>query len=175
MMSDSIPEYSESKKGVIFVASGEVWVTGQRIILRSDGIGSCVVVAAYDAFRRFGGVAHIMLPGSSAARRSGVNSRYASDAIEELIFKFKRLGCGREGLQSCLIGGGNVLNDKKDTLCGAIVASVTQILQREGMNIVASAVGGTKRRAMFLDIEDGAVYFTEGEGGIQRLYRWEAV
>lgn len=162
------------RKGVIFVATGEVWATSQKIILRADGIGSCVVLAVYDIRENIGAVAHIMLPGKSPDERSGYNTKYAQDAIKDMLFKMRRLGCAGKCLEACMVGGGNVLKDKKDTLCGSILYSVGNILRDEGFKVVATAVGGTIRRSAFLDIEDRAVYYTEGDSGFRLLFKWEA-
>jgi len=156
---------------VIPVATGEVWVTSQKVILRSDGIGSCVVVAAHDPKRMIGGLGHIMLPGKSANRGFMPNRKYAQDAIDDLLFKMKRLGSVAEDMTACLIGGGNVLKDENDTLCRALIDSVTEILKQEGIRVMETAVGGVIRRSAWLNIEDGSVYCAEGDRTEALLYK----
>ena len=159
-------------KATIFVVSGEVWAAAQKIILRSDGIGSCVVVAAYDKQRRIGALAHIMLPGRSLKSGISYNTKYAQDAIEDMLFKMCRLGTAKDCIEACLVGGANVLNDKNDTICVVVISSVSKILQEHGIRVVAKALGGTTRRWASLDIEEGKVYYTEGDSEIKLLYQW---
>jgi chemotaxis protein CheD len=159
-------------KAEIMVATGEVWATAQKIILKSDAIGSCVVVAAYDVEAGIGSLAHIMLPGSSSLSSRGYNTKYAFDAIEDMLYKMIRLRASREHIEACLVGAGNVLNDANDTICLAVLNSVAGILKEKGIRIVAQAVGGNIRRGISLDIEHGAVHYFEGDGDVALLYKW---
>jgi chemotaxis protein CheD len=164
---------SRAGKAVIAVATGEVWATAHKIILRSDGIGSCIVIAAYDRQKRIGALAHVMLPGKSTKKGFSCDTKYAQDAIEDMEFKMTRLGAGRDYLEACFVGAGNVLKDHDDKLCNANISSVSTILKEQGIREVARAVGGTTRRLAFLDIEDGAVYYEEDDGVLKLLHRWE--
>ena len=159
-------------KGMISVATGEVWATAKRIVLRSDGIGSCVVVAAYDKGHRVGALAHVMLPGKSSKSGFGYNTKYARDAIEEMLFKMTRLGADGGSLEACIVGGANVLQDGDDTLCPNLVNFVIGNLQEKRIKIVAQAVGGTTGRSVMFDIDEGAVYYAQGEGSAALLHTW---
>ena len=158
-------------KAVCYVATGEGWATGRKIILRSDGIGSCVVTMAYDRQRRIGALAHILLPGRSA-RGEVFNQKYAGDAVQVLLSRMLRLGADAAGLEACLVGGANVLNYPADTLCEAIAASVSESLARERVRIVARACGGTLNRCAALDIETGTVWYREAAGEEKILHIW---
>ncbi|MFQ5713565.1 MAG: chemotaxis protein CheD [Candidatus Scalinduaceae bacterium] len=158
-------------KANIFVQTGEVWATGRRVILRADGIGSCCVIAAYDTKKKIGALAHVMLPGQSTEGQFLHNTKYARDAIENLLFKMTRLGTVKDNISACLVGGGNVLQDKDDTICKAVINSVIELLTKNGIKIVAKILGGIKRRSVFIDIERGEVFYTEGDGGEKLLYK----
>ncbi|MFH1479441.1 MAG: chemotaxis protein CheD [Candidatus Omnitrophota bacterium] len=160
-------------KATISVVSGEVWAVKQDIILKSDGIGSCVVVAAYDSKNKIGSLSHIMLPGRSIKSEMRYDSKYAYDAIEDMLFKMKRLGAVKGSIEACLVGGGNVLNIKSDTLCDEIINSVVGILDEKGIKVIMKAVGGVLRRSVSLDVGAGAAYYTEGNGNTSVLYKWE--
>ena len=69
---------------IIDVNTGQVKAAVGKGILRSVGIGSCVVVAAYNLSRKIGGMAHIMLPGI-APQQSLEKTKYAFDGIEQLL------------------------------------------------------------------------------------------
>ncbi len=68
-------------KAEIPVSTGEVWAAQQGIILRTDAIGSCIGLAAYDARSKIGALAHIMLPGVSPNSGLAYNTKYAVDAL----------------------------------------------------------------------------------------------
>lgn len=159
-------------KANISVSTGEVWATGRKIIFNSDGIGSCGVVVAYDAKKQIGGLAHIMLPGHPRKSNVSNDTKYAADAIDDLLFKMIRLGTVKEDIEACLVGGANVLCDKNDTICERVISSITELLEKQGIAILVKAVGGTKRRGVSLDIEDGRAYYFEGNSNLKLLYSW---
>ena len=89
--------------------------------MKSAAIGSCVVIAAYDAANKVGALAHVMLPGVSPEKKASQRTRYAADAIEEMVNSMVRLGTGKENIEVCLVGGANVLQREDDTICQAII------------------------------------------------------
>ena len=65
-----------------YVNTGEVSSGGIETILNSGAIGSCVVITAFDSYRRIGAMAHVMLPGVSPVKNQLHATRYAANAIE---------------------------------------------------------------------------------------------
>ena len=149
-------------KQVLDVNTGEVKAAVEKGILRSVGIGSCVVVAAYNLSRKIGGMAHIMLPGS-APQQSLEKTRYAFDSIEQLLNQMFEAGAGTDEIEVCLVGAGNVLQKEDDTICDANIESVTGILREKNISVMASVLGGTKRKSVFLDVETGCISYTKGD------------
>jgi len=158
---------------VVDVNTGEVRVGGKDLILRSTAIGSCIVVAAYDPSSRTGALAHIMLPGCAPSREPD-KSKYAEDAIAQMIKKLVKAGAKRKRIEACLVGAGNVLREKRDTICRQNINSVTELLANMRVAIRASAVGGTSRRSVSLDIQAGCVSYTEGDGEEKLLWRFKS-
>lgn len=155
---------------VIDVDSGEVIVTSEPVLLRVMAIGSCVAVAAYDSKKELGALAHIMLPGSSP--KASTNTKYAADAIGKMISEMTRLGAKKDDIEACLVGGANVLLAEDDTICEAIVESISGLLKKEGIRIAASTVGGTERRSISFDVRSREVSYTEGNGSMRLLHKW---
>ncbi len=114
-----------------------------------------------------------MVPGSSPEGRTSQTTRYATDAIEELVKRMTQLGANIDDVEACLVGGGNVLKREDDTICQENIASVVELLDAKRIRIVAKAVGGTERRTVSLDVEKGSVRYTVGDGMEQLL--WKAV
>ena len=157
-------------KKIIDVQTGELNTGKEEVILRSAGIGSCVVIAAYDPGKKTGALAHVMLPGCSPADNASQKTRYAADAVEEMISRMAQLGTDMDDLEVILVGGGNVLKRDDDTICDDNIKSVIDILTKKGIRIKAKSVGGTVRRTVSLDIEKGRVYCTEGDSAERLLW-----
>ena len=156
----------------VSVDSGEVGVCKRAGILRASAIGSCVVVTAYDPGSGVGGMAHVMLPGASPDRDPSRKTRYAEDAIQEMIRKMAALGADQARFQVGLVGGANVLGDGHDSPGPEIVRSLTAVLAENGITPVATELGGTERRSCSLDVGCGRVTYTAGDSGPRVL--WEA-
>ena len=155
---------------IIDVNTGEVKVGGEKVILRSIAIGSCIVVAAYDSKQKIGAMAHVMLPGS-APEKTLERTRYAADAIEEMIYQMIREGADKNNIEVCLVGGGNVLKKQDDTICRDNIKSTTQLLKEKHIPVRSAVLGGTERKGVFLDVRSGTVSYTEGDEKEQPLWK----
>ena len=156
---------------IIDVNTGEVKTAVERGILRAVGIGSCVVVAAYNLRGKIGGMAHIMLPGI-APQQSLEKTKYAFDGIEQLLNQMFEAGADTDEIEVCLVGAGNVLQKSDDTICDANIKSVTGILEEKNIPVKGTALGGIERKSVFLDVEDGRVFYIKGDEKKKTL--WQA-
>ena len=160
-------------KKIINVNTGDV-KAGKKIILKTIAIGSCIAIAAYDAEEKIGALAHVMLPGRSKKTLEPSmfkTTKYARDAIDEIINRMARLGSDARSIEACLVGGANVLKDKDDTICKKNINSVSKILSEKKIKIGAKALGGTVRRSLSFDTGSGKLFFAEGDGSEKLL--WE--
>jgi chemotaxis protein CheD len=156
---------------IIDVHTGEVKAGGKDMILKSNAIGSCVVIAAYDSTKKVGALAHVMLPGAVPEGKTFQRTRYAADAIEEMISRMTHLAANKDGIEVCLVGGGNVLKRKDDTISQQNIASVVELLNEKRIKIGAKAVGGTERRTVSLDVKKGTIHYTEGDAKENLLWK----
>ena len=70
------------------------------------GLGSCVGIALRDPVTKIGGLAHIMLPDSTAIRNANQNvAKFADTGIEELILQMEKLGAKRSRIVAKIAGG----------------------------------------------------------------------
>ncbi len=157
-------------KKILDVNTGEVKVTSRQVLLRSTAIGSCIVIAAYDAKSKTGALAHVMLPGKAPGEQPE-KTKYAEDAIDRMIAKMTRSGSNSGDIEACLVGAGNVLKREDETICEENIQSVTRLLGKKRIPIRAVALGGTQRKAVLLDVETGAVFYTEGDQKETLLFR----
>ena len=159
-------------KNFVDVSTGQLKVTTDNVVLRSIAIGSCVVIVAYDSKQSMGALAHVMLPGRAPTGKTVEKTRYAADAIDELIKQMRGAGSELGGIETALVGGGNVLQKKDDTVCQNNIQSTISLLKQKNIPIKAAVLGGTKRKGVFLDVASGCVSCTEGDEGEKLL--WQA-
>ena len=156
---------------IVSVSTGEVKVGRKGEILKSTAIGSCVVIAAYDSGKNLGAMAHIMLPGRAPKSACGESTRYAADAIDQMIRIITAQGANLCDLGICLVGAGNVLKKQDDTICKDNIESIIQLLKEKHIFVKASVLGGTERKSISLDVESGSIYYTEGDREEELLWK----
>lgn len=157
-------------KKIIDVFTGEVKNADRNCMLVSNGIGSCIVITAYNTETKSGAMAHIMLPGKALSNHEHDRLKYAEDSIKELLLQMKLKPEKYGSVQICVIGGGNVLNRLDDSICKNNITSVLDILAQNKLNIFAKALGSNKRRSVRFDIGNGEVFYTEGSS--QEILLW---
>ena len=69
------------------------------------GLGSCVGIALRDPVTKIGGLAHVMLPDSSAIRNNSNIPKFADTGIEELVRRVVAKGASRTRLVAKIAGG----------------------------------------------------------------------
>ncbi len=75
------------------------------------GLGSCVGIAIRDPMNKVGGLAHIMLPDSTAIRNSQQNiAKFADTGIVELIRQMEALGAKKARMVAKIAGGATMFN-----------------------------------------------------------------
>ncbi len=157
---------------VIDVQTGQVKIGQNNAILKSGPLGSCIAVVFFDATRKIGAMAHIMLPGKAPAKtKPRERTRYAVDAIDLLIDEMQRLGSTVMDIDVILIGGANVLQRPDDSICQTNINSVRRLIDEKELNVVAQALGGVDRMSASLDLAQGQIFYTEGNGTKKKLWQ----
>lgn len=157
---------------IIDVSTGEVALSADGEILHASAIASCIAVVMIDPGTNVTGLAHIMLPGESAHRKGHVRTRYAADAIDELIRRMSGSGARKRNIVACIAGGGNVLQRENDTICESNLRSVRELLEEKNIRIAAESVGGTARRRVMLDPAGRKVMCSTGDGPEELLFSY---
>lgn len=128
--------------------------------LTTLGLGSCIGIAIRDPMNKIGGLAHIMLPDSTAIRGSGKNiAKYADTGIEELVRQMEALGASRSRMVAKLAGGATMFafQSKSDmTQVGVRNAEASVKKLRElGIPILAQDTGENYGRTVIFYPETG--------------------
>lgn len=124
------------------------------------GLGSCVGVAIRDTSCKVGGLAHVMLPDSTAIRNSIANiAKFADTGIEELVRQMEALGGSRKRMVAKIAGGATMFNyaGKPDTMQvgNRNVAAVKKKLEELGIPIIAEDTGLNYGRTVIFYPESG--------------------
>lgn len=154
-----------------YVNTGEVKAGDENTILNSGAIGSCVVICMYNLEYKTGAMAHILLPGYSPKGKEFNDMKYAACAIQKLVTLIREDESVTNQLESCIIGGANVLKRQNDTIGKNNIESVKKILDEQGIKIYEKAVGGFERRTVEFDVGKGYINYTEGDSKKQVLWR----
>ncbi len=155
----------------IDVNTGEVRSSNEKSQLRSIAIGSCIAVVGFDPVKKAGVIAHIMLP-DKAPERARAKTKYAQNALDEMMRLFMEYGSNEKDIYVCLVGGGNVLKKESDTVCQRNIESVTSILNERGIDIKAVALGGMERKSVFMELPSGTVKYTQGNS--KKMMLWDS-
>jgi chemotaxis protein CheD len=141
---------------------------GPDEVLIARGVGSCVIVCAWDPKTRIGGMAHVVQPRDPAPLGTG-NLRYADQAVPALLGRLCSAGAERQRLVIKLAGGASMLLQKRrpgdEPLGTQNVRAVEAALLAHGLMARASSVGGTCGRSVTLDLATGQLHVrTLGQG-----------
>lgn len=69
------------------------------------GLGSCVGIAIRDTVSKIGGLAHVMLPDSSAIKQNTNIAKFADTGIVELVKQMEAAGAKRNRMVAKIAGG----------------------------------------------------------------------
>lgn len=128
--------------------------------LTTLGLGSCIGIAIRDPMTKIGGLAHIMLPDSTAIRGSGQNiAKFADTGIAELVRQMEKLGASKSRMTAKLAGGATMFafQSKSDMVqVGARNAEAAVKKLRElGIPILAQDTGENYGRTVIFYPETG--------------------
>jgi len=124
------------------------------------GLGSCVGVAIRDPQTKIGGLAHVMLPDSTAIQNNSNIPKFADTGTKELVRQLVGAGANKARLVAKIAGGAQMFafqNNNNDLMAvGARnVASVKKTLQELGIKILAEDTGANYGRTVEFFPETG--------------------
>lgn len=124
------------------------------------GLGSCIGIAIVDPVTKIGGLAHIMLPDSTAIRNSQQNiAKFADTGIAELVNQMIKIGAKKERMVAKIAGGAMMFAFKSQsdlTMVGQRNASASkQKLKELGIPLLAEDTGANYGRTVIFYPETG--------------------
>jgi chemotaxis protein CheD len=164
---------SQFEQELITIHPGEYFATRDDTII-STVLGSCVAVGLYDEEARMGGLNHFMLPDD--LKRIDLlrspNAKYGMYAMELLINDLMKLGARRGALKAKVFGGGSVLRfsgGHASKIPANNIEFAFEYLQKEGIPVLASDVGGREPRKIFFFARTGKVLLKRIAGNVADL------
>lgn len=125
-------------------------------------LGSCVAVCLFDPQLRLAGMNHFLLPSGAASGSRRNNSEdiilHGDYAMEVLRNAMYARGAAPQRLVAKAFGGGNVVNAIQMAIGTRNAEFAHQWLQREGIPLLASDLGGNWSRKVVLDPHTGDAF-----------------
>jgi chemotaxis protein CheD len=135
-----------------------------RAVLVALGLGSCIGLCLYDPVAKVAGMAHVVLPDSSSARRQEPPGKYADTAVSALILQMSSAGAVRTRMIAAVAGGAHVFSFGNGSGPGGAMdigarnaEAVLHQLRALRIPVAATDVGGSTGRTVHLFPEDGLV------------------
>lgn len=146
----------------VVVGLGEMEVTKeQSAVLTSVGVGSCIVVCAYDPVSKVGGMAHLVLPKSDREGNRNAPARYVNTGIPMLFREMTRQGAIKSRLVVKIVGGARMLIipglDAQLNIGERNITEARASLAEEGISLAAADIGGNYGRTVQLFLDSGKV------------------
>jgi chemotaxis protein CheD len=148
---------SGSETKIVTVEMGDIKVDHNDHILRSAGIGSCVVITLYDPSIRVGAMAHPILAENAGASIEHP-LRFVDNAINAMVLELEKLGAKKERLEAKVVGGANmfkVFDSSLDGIGAQNAKAAKEKLEKENITIMANDTGGNIGRSVTFDLKTG--------------------
>jgi chemotaxis protein CheD len=128
--------------------------------LTTIGLGSCVGIALYDPVTKVAGLAHVMLPDSTAIRNNSNIAKFADTGIDELLKQMIKAGASKTRLTARLAGGAKMFQISGSqassiNIGDQNIAASRKKLKELGIRIVAEDVGLNYGRTVELYADNG--------------------
>lgn len=125
--------------------------------LTTIGLGSCIGIALYDPVTKVTGLAHIMLPDSTAIRNNSNIAKFADTGIQELYNQMIKAGASKTRLRAKIAGGAKMFDMGNSTInVGERNAQASRdMLKKLGIPLVADDTGKNFGRTVEIYSETG--------------------
>lgn len=146
-------------KDAIKVGMADLKVCPPTECITTLGLGSCVGIAIRDKVSKVGGLAHVMLPDSTAIKSNSNIAKFADTGIKELVVQMEKAGAKRSNMVAKIAGGAQMFSfqNKSDLVrVGAKNVEATKTVLKElGIPILAEDTGESYGRTVIFYPETG--------------------
>lgn len=158
---EKIMENKGIETNIIEVQMAGMQVADSPSHLVTRGLGSCLGIAFFDPVKKFGAMAHPMLPDITKAKVKSNPSRFVNSAIEALVDEFEKRGCPKTRIVAKIFGGAHMFSfintDSVLNVGQKNIDMALTVFKDLGIKIAGQEVGGTFGRTIELNCENGKV------------------
>lgn len=156
---------------MVEVGVGELATAQHPAYLMTAALGSCVGVCLYDSSLKRGGLAHVMLPNALESVMPGLETRFASFAVPELVRRLTASGSPKRKLVAKIAGGATMFSaDSSMSQIGPRnVAEVKRQLELAGIPLYAEDTGERHARTIELRLDTGELVVRSYLYGVKRV------
>ncbi|MDC7278223.1 MULTISPECIES: chemotaxis protein CheD [Pseudobutyrivibrio] len=130
--------------------------------LTTIGLGSCIGIAIYDPSTKISGLAHIMLPDSTAIRNNSNIAKFADTGIQKLYDDMIKAGANKARMVAKIAGGAKMFEmpgaSTSINVGDRNAEASRQKLKQLGIKIIAEDCGLNYGRTVELYSETGEYY-----------------
>ena len=128
--------------------------------LTTIGLGSCIGIAIYDPSTKISGLAHIMLPDSTAIRNNTNIAKFADTGIQKLYDDMIKMGANKSRMVAKIAGGAKMFEISGGNASGINIgernaAASKAKLKQLGIPLKAEDCGLNYGRTVEIYSEDG--------------------
>lgn len=153
----------------IVVGMADLKVAKAPTILTTIGLGSCIGIALYDTRAKVAGLAHIMLPDSTAIASNTNPAKFADTAVIKLISDMSKLGAVQRNIVAKIAGGAQMFNftstNESLRVGDRNIEATKRVLMLQRIPLLAEDTGKSFGRTVELDAVTGKLLIkTIGQG-----------
>lgn len=150
---------TDTERRRVYLRPGELYV-GREPTLVTTVLGSCVSATIFGRRLRAGAICHAVLPASDSYEPDPEAFRFVDRSVQHLLDQMGRLGLSREELEVKAFGGAEGLasGGVRFGVGRRNVTALQRLLDRLGIPIAASDLGGTRGRKLVFYTDTGEVY-----------------
>ncbi|MEW6685097.1 MAG: chemotaxis protein CheD [Candidatus Edwardsbacteria bacterium] len=132
-------------------------------ILATSALGSCLAIILYDAKKKIGGLAHVMLPDFSLCKDKDNPAKFPVSAIDAMVEEMKKKGTNIKDITAKLVGGANMFANVIRREVGTMnigernIRQAKEHLQKREIPLVSEDTGGDYGRSLEFYLETGLV------------------
>lgn len=162
---------TSSRRSDVVLQPGKFFFSVQPVRV-STLLGSCVAITMWHPLLRLGGICHFMLPYAQGREASGLEGKYADDALRLFLSRIQAHGTRPQDYQVRLFGGGRQICGLTADVAGSVgrqnIDAGRRLLGDNGFGICGEDLADSGYRKLVFDLSNGAVEVKRGAQGLCR-------
>jgi chemotaxis protein CheD len=140
------------------VGMGQAMLGKDEEILAAYGIGSCVVIVCYDAYKKIAVMLHAMLPDKAA--KDTVVEKYVDSGVDAVIKKLLENNVSIKDIKAKIFGGAKMIDIEifGNTIGERNVVKAREVLAAKNIEITGEDTGSNYGRTIEYIVADKKAY-----------------